>query len=187
MNWLRNGGRPLSQMEFAHQSADLLRVVHDLAHIIHLDLRLDNFVITENGVGFVDFGSAVRENENLSENALLSTLFDELMRTSQIQRMLSQMTVSGHVTSEIIRNSHQKIDKAIDFFYLAVQFGSPHSNPELADLIRYDPESREARDLARLTGEILRPADPANPTFRSAKDILHGIERMQLRLDRRKK
>ena len=184
MNWLRNGGDPLSHMEFAHQSADLLRVLHDVARVIHLDLRLDNFVITENGVGFVDFGSAVREDEDLSKNPLLGSLFGELMRTSQIQQMLSRMTTSGHVTSHVIRDSHQKTDKAIDFFYLAVQFNCPHSNPDLRDLIQYDPASEAAKKLSRLTQEILRPADPAQPSFRSAKDILHGIERIQLGLDR---
>jgi tRNA A-37 threonylcarbamoyl transferase component Bud32 len=182
MTWLRNGGKPLSHLEFAYQSADLLRVIHDIAHIIHLDLRLDNFVVTENGIGFVDFGSAVREDENLRQNPMLDSLFEELMRTSQIQRMLFQMTLSGHVTSDIIRQSHQKVDKAIDFFYLAIQFNSPHANPDLTDLIAYTPKSQEARYLSRLTAEILRPANPAQPVYRSAKDILYGVERIQKHL-----
>jgi hypothetical protein len=137
-------------------------------------------------VGFVDFGSSVRENEKLQENPLLASLFDELMRTSQIQKMLENMTISGAVTSHAIKRGLQKVDKSVDFFYLAVQFNAPHSNPDLAGLIRFDPNSREAHDLSTLTHEILRPHDPANPTFRSAKDILHGIERLHLRLDRRK-
>ena len=184
MRWLQNGGQPISHMEFARQSADLLRVMHDIAHVIHLDLRLDNMVITEDGVGFVDFGSSVRDDENLAENPLLESLFDELMRTSHIQVMLEKMTTSGAVTSQVISRGLQKVDKAIDFFYLAVQFNAPHQNPDLADLILYDPKSADARHLERLTKEILRPADPANPVFRSAKDILHGIERIQLKLDR---
>ena len=182
MNWLRNGGTPLSHMEFARQSADLLRVLHDIPRVIHLDLRLDNFVITPNGVGFVDFGSAVRDDEDLSRNPLLQSLFGELMRTSQIQKMMEQMTLSGQVTSQVIKSGRNKPDKAADFFYLALQFNSPHANPDLAGLIDYDPASKEARDLSLLTSEILRPKDPANPTFRSAKDILHGIERIQLGL-----
>jgi serine/threonine protein kinase len=185
MNWLRNGGEPLSHMEFARQSADLLRVLHDIPRIIHLDLRLDNFVITPNGVGFVDFGSAVRDDEDLSKNPLLSSLFGELMRTSQIQKMMEQMTLSGQVTSQVIKSGRNKPDKAADFFYLALQFNSPHANPDLAGLIDYDPQSQEARDLAKLTSEILRPKDPANPTFKSAKDILHGIERIQLGLKKK--
>ncbi|HWP39574.1 MAG TPA: hypothetical protein VNL70_01520, partial [Tepidisphaeraceae bacterium] len=179
MSWLRNGGPVLSHMEFARQSADLLRVIHEIPRVIHLDLRLDNFVITPQGVGFVDFGSAVRENEDLSRNPLLQSLFGELLRTSQIQRMMEQMTLSGQVTSQVIRSSCHKPDKAADFFYLALQFNSPHNNPDLAGLIEYDPRSREARDLAALTSEILRPANPAAPAFRSARDILHGVERLQ--------
>ncbi|HEX3355690.1 MAG TPA: phosphotransferase [Tepidisphaeraceae bacterium] len=186
MSWLRNGLRqgcePLSHMEFARQSADLLRVLHDIPGIIHLDLRLDNMVITPDGVGFVDFGSAVRQDEDLSKNPLLQSLFGELMKTSQIQKMMEQMTLSGQCTSQVIKSGRNKPDKAADFFYLALQFNSPHANPDLAGLIEYDPKSKEARDLSRLTSEILRPKDPANPTFKSAKDILHGIERIQLGL-----
>jgi hypothetical protein len=183
MSWLRNGGEPMSHMEFARQSADLLRVLHDIPRVIHLDLRLDNFVITPNGVGFVDFGSAVRETEDLSRNPLLQSLFGELMKTSQIQRMMEKMTLSGQVTSEAIRGGSGKPDKAADFFYLALQFNSPHANPDLAGFIDYDPVGKEARDLSALTSQILRPADPSQPKFRSAKDILHGIERIQLGLD----
>jgi serine/threonine protein kinase len=185
MTWLRNGGAPLSHMEFARQSADLLRVIHDIPKVIHLDLRLDNMVITPSGVGFVDFGSAVRENEDLSRNPLLQSLFGELMRTSQIQRMMEQMTLSGQITSQVIKSGCHKADKAADFFYLALQFNSPHNNPDLAGLIDYHPTSQAARDLSELTSQILRPRDPAQPLFRSAKDILHGIERIQLGLDRR--
>ncbi len=185
MNWLRNGGEPLSHMEFAHQSADLLRVIHDIPRVIHLDLRLDNMVITPHGVGFVDFGSSVREDEDLSRNPLLQSLFGELMKTSQIQRMMEQMTLSGQVTSQVIRSGCNKPDKAADFFYLALQFNSPHNNPDLAGLIDYNPASQDARDLAALTSQILRPADPTTPAFRSAKDILHGIERIRLGLDGR--
>jgi hypothetical protein len=179
MNWLRNGRKPISQMEFARQSADLLHVIHDTAKIMHLDLRLDNVVITDEGVGFVDFGSSVRVGEKLADNPLLASLFDELMRTSQIQHMLEKMTISGKVTSHAIRNGYKKVDKAVDFFYLAVQFNAPHSNPDLKNLITYDPESDEARALAMLTHLILQPPQPANPPFKSALDILRGIIEIQ--------
>jgi hypothetical protein len=170
-------------MEFAHQAADLLRAMHDVARVIHLDLRMDNMVITEQGVGFIDFGSASRVGEDLSRNPLLASLFGELMQTSQIQRLLDQMTIAGHVTSEAIRQGRGKVDRSVDFFYLALVFNSPHSNPDLAALVDYDPNSKDASDLRKLTAQILRPADPQNPAFRSAKDILHGIERIRLGLD----
>jgi hypothetical protein len=184
MNWLRNGGPALSHLEFARQSADLLRVIHDISRVIHLDLRLDNFVITPTGVGFVDFGSSVREGEDLTRNPLLQQLYGELLQTSQIQKMMERMTLSGQVTSKIISNSCHKPEKAADFFYLALQFNAPHSNPDLSELIDYNPQSEHAKELSKLTGQILRPTDPEKPAFRSAKDILHGIERMINGLDR---
>jgi hypothetical protein len=178
LSWLRNGGKPLGQLEFARQSADLLRALHDQARVMHLDLRLDNFVITPKGVGFVDFGSAVRVDENLKQSPLLASLFEELMHTSEIQRMLLSMTRTGQVTSEAISCGLHKVDKAVDYFYLAVQISSPHANPDLRDLIVYEKHGPQARSLSQLTEQILRPADPAKPAFRSAGDILHGIEEL---------
>jgi hypothetical protein len=175
MNWLRNGGKPLSQLEFAKQAAELLTALHDDAKVMHLDLRLDNVVITEKGVGFVDFGSAVKVGESFPEASLLGSLFGEMMRTSQIQRMLGKMTEKGQVTSEEICNSYHRIDKAVDFFYLAVQINAPHTNPDFCGLVKYDPESREAKELAKLTDEILRPANPEKARFTSAREILEGI------------
>jgi serine/threonine protein kinase len=178
MNWLRNGGKPLSQFQFALQAADLLRAVHDAAEVIHLDLRLDNMVVTPAGVGFVDFGSAVRVGEDISSNPLLATLYGELMKTSHIQRMLDQMTISGHVTAEHFCNSRGKVDKSVDVFYLAVQFNSPHDNPDLKELIEFKPGSDEAVSLGKLTKEILAPADPVSPTIRTARDVVLALQRV---------
>lgn len=177
--WLRNGGRPLSQIEFARQSAELVHVLHDRVGVIHLDLRMDNMVITERGVGFVDFGSAVRVNENIHGNAVLSTLFGELMRTSQIQRMMDRMSTAGSLTSSIIRDAYQRVDKAVDLFYLAVQMSQPIANPDLRDLILYDKFSREAMELSRLTSAILKPHDPRHPRYRTAQDVLDAIVQIQ--------
>ena len=177
--WLRNGGRPLSQIEFARQSAELVHVLHDRVGIIHLDLRMDNMVITERGVGFVDFGSAVRVNENIHGNAVLSTLFGELMRTSQIQRMMDRMSTAGSLTSSIIRDAYQRVDKAVDLFYLAVQMSQPIANPDLRELITYDKFSPEAMELSRLTNAILKPHDPKHPRYRTAQDVLDAIVQIQ--------
>lgn len=43
-SWLRNGGPPIAQLEFARQAAELVQVLHDRIGIIHLDLRMDNMV-----------------------------------------------------------------------------------------------------------------------------------------------
>lgn len=179
MNWLRNGGQPLEQLDFARQAAELLAVLHDHARVIHLDLRLDNFVITEDGVGFVDFGSAVRIGEDLGQSPMLETLFSEMMRTSQIQRMLGKMLERGDVTNQSMREVHGKVDKSVDAFYLAVQIAKPTNNPELQPLIQYDPESDVAQRLKALTAAILRPKNPHMAEFKTAADILRGIRRIE--------
>jgi len=187
MNWLRAappGGRTLTQLEFARQAADLLNVIHEKVGIIHLDLRLDNFVITEQGVGFVDFGSAVRVGENIQGNPLLATIFDELMRTSQIQRMLEKMTLNGTVTSPILNDAYGKVDKAVDLFYMAVQINSPLSNPDFWGLVAFEPKSDEAQGLARVTQEVLKPSNPACPAIRTAQDLLHAVNRLAQALRR---
>jgi hypothetical protein len=180
--WLRNGGKPLTQLEFAKQSAQVLHILHDKIGIIHLDLRMDNMVVTEKGVGFVDFGSAVRVDENIHGNAVLSTLFGELMRTSQIQRMMDRMSTAGALTSNVIREAYQQVDKSVDVFYLAVQISQPTANPDLHDLVHYDKHSPEAMELARLTNDILRPTDPNRPHYRTARDVLHEILHIEQKL-----
>jgi len=179
VNWLRMGGSPLPQLEFARQASDLLRVLHDEVGLIHLDLRLDNVVITPDGVGFVDFGSAVRVNENLKESPMLRSLFDEMMSTSQIQRVMGRMKNSGKVTSEFILNAYQRVDKAVDLFYLAVQMRNPHTSPDLKHLIEYDKQSDVARRISLLTDAILRPSDPKRPNFIAARDVLGGLNRIE--------
>lgn len=182
MNWLRTGGPRLSQLEFARQSAELLTVLHNRANVMHLDLRLDNFVLTPRGVGFVDFGSAARIGENLQQSPLLTSLFGEMMRTSKIQRMLGQMLDKGQVTNRSFTCVHHKADPAIDTFYLALQINKPTHNPQFAHLVEYDPQSVEAQAVYSLTAAILRPKDEQEAPFQTADDVLKGIQRIQRRL-----
>ncbi len=185
MNWLRNGGRRLSQLDFAWQFADMLRVLHDDADVMHLDLRLDNVVITPAGVCFVDFGSAVRTTEKFPDNSLLATLFEEMMHTSQIQKMLGAMMTKGLVTSQIMNGAYGKVDKAVDLFYLAVQISRPTSNPDLRGLLEYRPDSPEAKALKHLTEQILRPPTDSSPPFQTAADIVRGIEELKQHAENR--
>lgn len=188
MNWMRNGlthsGRPLTQLEFAKHAADLLHVIHERVGIIHLDLRLDNVVLTENGVCFVDFGSAVRAGENIQGNPLLANLYDELMRTSQIQRMIEKMTLSGAVTSQLIQGAYGRVDKQVDLFYLAIQLTNPLANPDFKGLVEMDPDSPEAAALLAVKEEVLKPRDPNRPTYRTAADVLRAILRIEQDLQR---
>jgi len=127
----------------------------------------------------------VRQDEDLGDNPLLSGLFQELMRTSEIQQMLVSMTRSGQVTSQAISSGVHKVDKAVDNFYLAVQISAPHTNPDLKGLVRFDPGSDEAMALGKLTARILRPKDPANPRFKTAADIYRGILKIEQYLGKR--
>lgn len=184
LGWLRCGGKTLTQLEFAKQATDLLRYLHDVVGVMHLDLRLDNVVITRRGVGFVDFGSAVRLNEDLSESQMLSQLFDEIMSTSQIQRTLGRMKESGRLTSRTIIDGYHKTDKAADLFFLALQWNDPHSNPDFIELVDHDPESAEAKELNKITELFLRPPDPDNPVLKSATDLLTAIKKVESQLSK---
>ena len=182
MTWLRLGGQPLSHMQFAQQSAELLSILHDRVGVIHLDLRLDNMVIHDGRVCFIDFGSSVRVGEEIEKSPMLSSLFEEMMNTSQIQRTMGRMRDAGRLTSDVIVSAHGKIDKAVDMFYLSLQISKPVSNPELLPLIRFDPGSEVAQRIRLLTSAILRPSDPNRPHFISARDVLSGLQRVERKL-----
>ncbi|MEM6332486.1 MAG: hypothetical protein AAF823_04005 [Planctomycetota bacterium] len=182
MNWLRTGTRPIGQLEFARQAAELLAVIHDRAKVMHLDLRLDNFVLTDDGVGFVDFGSAVRIGEDLTESPMLTSLFGEMMRTSQIQRMLGRMIETGDVHNPALTAAHQKVSPALDSYYLAVQINRPRHNPLFAHLVQHDKDSPQAKALAQLTAAVLRPKADDKAEYKTAADILRGIARIERKL-----
>ena len=183
MSWLRRSTRPLRQIDFAIQAAELLDRIHEYARIIHLDLRLDNMVITPQGVGFVDFGSAARIGEDMMQNPMLSELFGQILKTSQIQVMLGKLQSLGLVTSETLTRSHQKIDPAADLFYLALQMAKPHSQPWICEQVQYDADSQEAKRIARLTTQVLRPESPANPRFTTARQLLEELHRIKKKLE----
>jgi len=179
LNWLRQGGVTLSQIEFARQSLDLLHVLHERGGMIHLDLRLDNLLVTDSGVGFVDFGSSVRVGEDFSRNAILRSLFTEMLSTSQIQKDLKNLLQKGKVTSRLFTNCCQKMDKAVDLFYMVLQMNKPHLNPDFRGLVHYDPQGEQAAGLSKLCRSVMRPTDPERPGYRSAWDVLCGIRRLE--------
>ncbi len=182
MSWLRLGGQPLTHMAFAQQSAELLSILHDVIGVIHLDLRLDNMVIHNGQVCFLDFGSSVRVGEQIEKSPLLSSLFEEMMNTSQIQRTMGRMRDAGRLTSDVIVSAHGKIDKAVDMFYLSLQISKPVSNPDLMPFIQFDPGTEVAQRIRLLTSAILRPSDPNRPHFISARDVLGGLQRVERKL-----
>ncbi|MEE9212608.1 MAG: phosphotransferase [Phycisphaeraceae bacterium] len=179
LNWLRLGGEPISQLEFARQSTELLHVLHETAGLIHMDLRLDNVVVTNRGVGFVDFGSAACVGEDFTRTPMLQTLFNEMISTSQIHGALKRFRDKGKITSSLFLNCYQKIDKAVDLFYLVLQMNRPLANPDFRGIVNYEPRGAEAYHIFRLTDTVLRPEDPHNPPFRSARDVLDGIAQIE--------
>ncbi len=182
MSWLKLGGGRLSHLDFSKQSAELLSVLHDQVGVIHLDLRLDNMVICGGEVCFLDFGSAVRVDEDIEGSPMLNSLFQEMMNTSQIQRTMGKMRDKGRLTSDVIVSAHGKIDKAVDLFYLSLQISKPVSNPELMPFLKYDPTSEAAQKIKLLTSAILRPSNPNRPHFISAKDVLNGLKKLESKL-----
>jgi len=121
----------------------------------------------------------VRIGEDVTKNPMLESLFDEMMSTSQIQRLLGRMKSSGTVTSSLLCNAHERIDPAVDLFYLAVQVSKPHGNPDLIAFIEHDEHTVEAARLKQLTDLVLRPPDPQNPTITSAKQFLDEIKKIE--------
>jgi hypothetical protein len=182
MRWLRNGGGPITQLQFARQAAELLDALHTRSQIMHLDLRPDNMVITPDGVGFVDFGSAAQIDEDLCGHPVLGPLFDQMMQTSQVQKDLGAMIRDGRVTCDSLAKLHGRADRGVDTFYLSLQINQPRANPELRRLIDHQPLGEVAKQLETLTASILRPKNPGRPGCKTAADLLRGIDRIQRRL-----
>jgi len=133
-------------------------------------------------VGFVDFGSAARAGENISASPLLHRLFGQLMRTSQVQRVLEKMTSEGRVTSRFLTCARHKVDRAVDLFFLTTQIERPDLNPYTRELVLYERGSHEADLISDLCRQVLRPTDPLRPMYSSARDLLRGLEEIKHRL-----
>ena len=182
VNWLRNGGRKISQLEFAIQSAELLSAVHAKAGIAHLDLRLDNMVITPDGVGFIDFGNSVHDDEDLTTNSALSKVFSELMRTTQVHKAMHRAIQAGTVTAPYFINALFKTDKAVDLYYLVRQFTTPHENPDLTDFIDYQPNSPEDYELHKITRRLFAPEDLEPGKVYNVSHVINGLRVIRKRL-----
>ncbi|MEE9404536.1 MAG: hypothetical protein V3V20_06555, partial [Algisphaera sp.] len=150
----------------------------DTVGVIHLDLRLDNMVLSGGNVCFIDFGSSVRVGENIRRSPMLNSLFEEMMNTSQIQKTMGRMKEKGRITSDVILSAHGKMDRAVDMFYLSLQITHPVTNPELRALIRYRKGSEIANQIKELVAQILRPSEPEKTKFISAADVHQGLVRL---------
>lgn len=163
MTWLREGGEPISATAFARQAAALLAALHRDARIVHLDLRLDNMVVTEHGVGFVDFGSACLIGEAIEDQRVVGSLFNSMLSASRIRRDLRRLRRKGLVTSSLFDRCYRDRDPAIDLFALALQMTRPTANPVFRGLVEEPRSDTEAERLTKLQRHVLRPRDPARP------------------------
>lgn len=182
VNWLRNGGPRISQLDFAEQSAELLYNVHDKAGVAHLDLRLDNMVVTPSGVGFIDFGNSVHDDEDIAGSPTLSKVFNDLMRTTQVQRTLFRYIEQGAVTAPYFKDAVFKVDKAVDLFFLVLQFTSPHENPDLKDFIAYTKNSKEDYELHKMTNRLFCPAELEPGKVYTAAHVVNAVRTIRKRL-----
>ncbi len=174
LSWLRLGGEPMPQLTFARQLADLVRALHEAVGVLHLDLRLDNLVVSETGVGLVDFGSSIRVGEHTAANPMIDTLLREMLQASQITADLGRQRSKGMVCSTLFDGLPYPPTAAFDLFALVTNMTRPHDNPDLKGLVTYDRESREAIRLSRLRRAVLRPAREASDDGRAVVDV-HGL------------
>ena len=163
MTWLRLGGEPMNGRDFVGGAAELVDRLHRDARIAHLDLRLDNFVVTEDGVCLVDFGSAVRIGETFNAGGLLDTLLQEMLSASRIRRDLKRMQKKDRVTAEVFENAYDPPGAAVDLYSLTQNLTQLRNHMEFAALVHVSEE--EAAAMSRLRRRILRPtpADPGEP------------------------
>jgi hypothetical protein len=172
LSWLRLGGEAISQRSFAKQTARLIDLLHRHAGILHLDLRLDNLVLTDRGVGLVDFGTAVRIGEDLGANPVVRKLHREMIASSETVTRLQRQQAKGLVTASQFANCHQPPTPALDLYALLTNMTQPHDNPDFRGLVRFDPESDQARALSRLRRRAVRQDDQqATPNYDEARPI----------------
>lgn len=175
MTWLRQGGTPISQTAFAQQSAELLRALHNDVGIMHLDLRLDNLLVTDAGVCVIDFGSSVRVGEDLSTTPMVQTLVREMLQASQITRDLQRQRRKNLVRADLFSALPFPPSPAFDLFALATSMTRPHDNTDFKGLVRHQRDSDEAQRFSRLRKRILQPTSRDAP-IQNLDDLCTELE-----------
>jgi serine/threonine protein kinase len=169
IRWLRLGGPAIEPIEFARQAAELLREVHDRVGIVHLDLRLDNFLITPDGVGLVDFGSALRRGEDVTASAILTKLFTEMLSASQVRQDYLRMKNKGLITSSAFDDCYQPPGPGADLFSVVNNFARLQEHPDFVGLVK--PNPAQDAELVRLRREVFKPANPRMPSVNKMGDL----------------
>ena len=176
MRWLRQGGPTLTQTQFAIQATRLLRALHDHVGIMHLDLRLDNMLVTRDGVSVVDFGSAVRIGEDLSANPMLRRLIQEMLDASQITADLRRQRGKQLIRAAQFDGLPFPPSPAFDLYALTTNLTRPHDQPEFRGLVQHDRAGAEGQWFSKLRRRVLRPAPDQRP-LTSAAELLRVLKR----------
>ncbi|MEM1213628.1 MAG: serine/threonine-protein kinase [Planctomycetota bacterium] len=199
MTWLRQGHQtptvsnlgsapaetpassPMPLLEFARQTAELLDALHTHVRVMHLDLRLDNLLVTPQGVSIIDFGSAIRFGEDITQSRVLAKVFAQMLDASQIADDLRRLRQRKRVTSSVFRHCFQAghpgyLGPAIDLFALTHQMTRPHDNPDLLGLVNADPNQPGYDRLAQLRRDILKPKHPDQPSLQTVRDLAEALQ-----------
>ncbi|MEE9404836.1 MAG: hypothetical protein V3V20_08080 [Algisphaera sp.] len=172
MTWLRQGGPTLAHLEFARQAADILAATHHHAQLMHLDLRLPNCVITEYGVGLIDFGSSVMIGEDLTANRAVNSVVREMLLASEITADLKRHRKKDLISNPIFDDLPHPPDPNYDLFALATQMTRPHDLPDFRGLVTFDRKSDQAATLSRLRRHVLRKPTHGNRTYTCLNDLI---------------
>jgi len=181
MYWLRPGTGSISHLDFAHEAATIVQAIHESSGVIHLDLRLDNFVISHDGVCLVDFGNALRLDENLENKPLLQNLINEVLKNSATRRDLKQLLSSKKINSVAFEQAIANPGVHTDVFYLALQISRSKYTNELADLIKANEPCDASKRLTSLADSFLRPRNAKHAQWKTSRDLLRGVKRLHQR------
>ncbi len=162
MTWLRQGGETLSQIAFAQQAAEMLSAAHHAAGLMHLDVRLGNLVVTERGVGLIDFGSSVMIDENLASNRTAQKVIHRTLESSEITENLIRHHNKGLLGNPLFNDLPTPPTAGFDLFALATCMTRPHDLDEFRGLVAFEPHSPDAVTLSQLRRRVLSRA-PGQP------------------------
>ena len=171
MTWLRLGGETLSQTAFAQQAAEMLNAAHRDAGLMHLDVRLGNLVVTERGVGLIDFGSSVMVGEDLASNRHVAKVICRTLEASEITETLQRHRLKQLLGNPVFEGLPYPPSPAMDLFALATCMTRPHDLPDFRGLVAFKAGDADALSLSRLRRRVLSRA-PGEPGAISDMDGL---------------
>lgn len=178
MDWLRQGGETLPQVEFARQAAEMLAAAHHDAGLLHLDVRLGNLVVTERGVGLIDFGSSVMVGEDLSANRTVEKVIRRTLESSEVTDNLKRHRRKGLLGNPLLDGLPYPPGPGFDLFALATCMTRPHELPDFRGLIAFRAGSPEAVRVSQLRRRVLRRPAGAPGAVSSLDQLARALDEL---------